>query len=269
MTTLAAQLMEVYARLHGHYGHEPHWWPIFGPDRRWEIVLGAVLVQQSRWERVEAAVLTLLGAGCYTPGDIAAQTPASLAPLLRGVAFPQQKAPQIIGLARHVLARADGDVARWLAQPPTTARAELLGLPGIGPESADVILVYAGGHALMVVDAYLRRVLARLGLLSDAPAQPYEQLRHTLEAALGPELDLGAFPHLSGSRARLLWDFHALINEHCIHHCLARLPRCDDASAPRRPFTKPEKCAAHCPPCAGCPLRDHCAAYQAGLLGHR
>ena len=92
----------------------------------------------------------------------------------------------------------------------------------------------------------------------------YEALRALLEQTLPEDIDLSAYPHLGGSRARFFWDFHALIVEHSIHHCLARRPRCDQTSAPRRAFSQPIKCAAHCPPCAGCPLRTICAAYQSG-----
>lgn len=261
--------MALYDGLHRHYGTEPHWWPIFGPDRRWEIVMGALLVQQSKWERVEDVINRLLATQCYTPQQIAATTEAELVPFLTGVAYPRQKAPNLIRIAQQLVAHADGDVAKWLAKPTAAMRRELLALRGIGPETADVILLYAGNHAVFVVDAYLRRLFERLGLIPECMTMPYESLRRLIKAALAHDLDLTPYPHLNGSRVALFWDYHALINEHCIHHCLAQRPHCDTTSAPRRPFRQPEKCALHCPPCTGCPLRADCKAYQGNLVMHQ
>lgn len=261
-TSLTERLIETYARLHIHYGHEPHWWPIFGPLRRWEIVLGALLVQQSRWERVEAAIMRLLAAEWYTPAALATVEPDALVPLLVGVAYPRQKAPWLIGMARHVMARSGGDVQQWLAGPLPERRREFLALPGVGPETADAVLLYAGDHPVFVVDAYLRRVFARLDLIPNVATLPYEQLRALIETALPPTIDLRRWPHLHNDRTAFFWDYHALINEHCIHHCLARRPHCVTTSAPRRPFAQPQKCATHCPPCDGCNLRLGCLSYH-------
>ncbi|MBA3945105.1 MAG: DNA repair protein [Herpetosiphonaceae bacterium] len=262
LPSLTPRLMALYHTLHGHYGHEPHWWPIFGPDRHWEIIIGALLVQQSKWERVEATIIRLLDHQLYHPAALATTTPELLSPLLAGIAYPRQKAPKLIQLAQHLSHCAAGDTTRWLAQPTQPLRQELLGLAGVGPETADVILLYAGHHPVFVVDGYLRRLFARLDLIPNCATLPYETLRATIEAALPADLDLSAYRHLGDSRTMLFWDYHALINEHCIHHCLASRPHCETGSAPRRPFAQPEKCAGHCPPCSGCPLRPVCLAYN-------
>ncbi len=264
--TLTQHLLTVYQTLHLHYGHEPHWWPIFTHNRRWEIFLGAVLVQQTHWERVEAAMQRLDALGLVDERALAEASPAAVVEAIRPVAFYNAKAAALQHLARYVVTRYDGDVARLLDQPTGIARHELLGLPHIGPETADAILLYAGGHAVFVVDAYLRRVLGRLGVLPGAASMQYEALRQAIESALPETIDLSPYAHLEGSRAAFFWDFHALIVEHGIHHCLALLPRCDRPSAPRRRFTQPIKCAAHCLDCTGCPLRLDCKAYQHGLV---
>jgi endonuclease-3 related protein len=262
-----ADLMAIYDRLHRHYGYEAHWWPLFTASWRWEIMLGAILVQQTQWERVEQAIQRLDALGLVEPRALAAAPADLVREAIRPVAYYNSKTPPLQGLARYVVERYAGDVVGLLERPTAELRRELLALPQVGPETADTILLYAGGHASFVVDAYLRRVFARLGPLPGVATLPYEAIRAHFEAALPPELDLSAYPHLAGSRSRLFWDYHALIVEHGIHHCLPRRPRCDTTSAPRRGFAQPIKCAEHCPPCAGCPLRDVCAAYISGSAG--
>jgi len=263
--TLAQHLMAIYDRLHRHYGHEPHWWPIFTSNWRWEVFLGAVLVQQTQWERVEQAIMRLDALGLVNERALAAASVDQIREAIKPVAYYNAKAPSLKKLAQYVVAHYDGNVAQLFDQPTAAVRQELLRLPHIGPETADTLLVYAGHHDSFVVDAYLRRIFARLGPIPDVERLPYEALRRVWEDALPADLDLSAYPHLQNSRARLFWDYHSLIVEHGIHHCLPRRPRCDQTSAPRRPFAQPIKCAAHCPPCSGCPLRDVCAAYQTGV----
>lgn len=260
---LAAQLQAVYARLHEHYGYEPHWWPIFSAHPQWEVVLGAILVQQTPWERVEQAVQQLDALGLIDERALAAAPVETIRTAIRPVAYYNAKAPSLKRLAQYVVEHYAGEVRHLLCQPTEPLRRELLALPHVGPETADTILLYAGQHPVFVVDAYLRRILGRLGLLPGVERLPYATLRQLCEAALPAAPDTQAYPHLQGDRARFFWDFHALIVEHAIHHCLARRPRCDQSSAPRRNFAQAIKCAAHCPPCAGCPLRTLCASYRA------
>jgi endonuclease-3 related protein len=263
--TLTHHLLASYDRLQRHYGHEPHWWPIFTGNWRWEIFLGSVLVQQTQWERVEQAIMRLNAAGLVDEQALADAPVETIREAIKPVAYYNAKAPSLKKLAQYVVEQYNGDVARLFAQPTAELRRELLRLPHVGPETADTLLVYAGHHASFVVDAYLRRIFGRLGVLADAETLSYETLRRIFEDALPADLDLSAYPHLEGSRARLFWDYHSLIVEHGIHHCLPRRPRCDETSAPRRPFAQPIKCATHCPPCDGCPLRDVCIAYQTGI----
>ena len=255
-------LLDVYDRLHRHYGHEPHWWPIFTGNWRWEIMMGAVLVQQTQWERVEQAIQGLDARGLVDERALAAAPVETIVEAIKPVAYYNAKGPSLKHLAQYIVDHYDGTVANIFTRPAAEVRQELLRLPHVGPETADTMLVYAGHHASFVVDAYLRRLFERLGIIPGVARLPYETLRQIFETALPDDLDLSAYPHLEGSRARLFWDFHALIVEHGIHHCLPRRPLCDAPGAPRRRFAQPIKCATHCSPCDGCPLRDVCAAYQ-------
>jgi endonuclease III related protein len=259
-------LLTIYDRLHRHYGYEGHWWPIFTQHWRWEITLGAILVQQTQWERVEQAIQRLDALGLIDERALADASVATIVEAIRPVAYYNAKAPSLKRLAQYVVERYNGDVAQLYDQPVAPLRRELLALPHVGPETADTLLVYAGHQASFVIDAYLRRLFGRLATIPNAATRSYESLRATFEAALPDDLDLSAYPHLGGSRARLFWDYHALIVEHGIHHCLPRRPRCDETSAPRRGFAQAIKCANHCPPCDGCPLRDLCAAYQSATI---
>ena len=262
-STLTEALLELYSGLRRHYGYEAHWWPIFSDNWRWETMLGAILVQQTQWERVEGAIRRLDALGLIDERALAAASTPEIVAAIKPVAYYNGKGPSLKRLAEHVVETYGGETAAlFMGRPTDEVRQELLGLSHVGPETADTMLLYAGHHPVFVVDGYLRRLFGRLGIIPGVAALPYETLRRTIEAALPASLDLAAYPHLRSSRARFFWDFHALIVEHGIHHCLSRRPRCDETSAPRRGFTQPIKCAAHCPPCDGCPLRQICDAYK-------
>ena len=262
MDQLTGSLMDIYDRLHRHYGYEPHWWPLFTTNWRWEVMVGSLLVQQTQWERVEQAIQRLDALGLLDERACAAAEIETIRQAICPVAYYNAKAPSLKYLAQYIVEQYGGDVATLFERPSTVVRDELLALPHVGPETADTMLLYAGHQASFVIDAYLRRVFSRLGPIPQVATLKYGELRALFERALPADLDLSAYPHLHGSRSRLFWDYHALIVEHGIHHCLARRPRCDETSAPRRNFAQAIKCAAHCPPCAGCPLRSVCAAYQ-------
>lgn len=203
-------LRETYVRLREHFGPltgagalRP-WWPIFGDDPPFEMLVGAVLVQQTRWETVEAAVLRLLAAGLLNPPALAGSDPATLAALIRPAAFHAQKAPGLIAIARHLCAHHGGSMIKLLAQPTDTLRRELLSLPRIGPETCDVIMLYGGGHPVFVVDEYTRRLFERVGVEPEALTPSfwrrarYEAARQQIEGDLG-QVFAGDQPATGGS----------------------------------------------------------------------
>lgn len=266
MTTLT----EIYTRLRAHFGAltgaealRP-WWPLYGDDPPFEIVVGAVLVQQTRWETVEAALLRLIAAGLLSPGAMAATEVGELAALIRPAAFHTQKAPGLIAIAAHVCAGYGGSTAAMLAQPTASLRAELLALPRVGPETCDVIMLYGGGHPVFVIDEYTRRLLERVdpalhhanGILP-GPAlwrRPYEAVRTTIEDELS-----GLHPASFSLQPSLYADYHAQINEVCVRYCLAR-PRCDGPPA-RRVYSLQDGRESYLGRHDGCPLRPVCRYY--------
>jgi endonuclease-3 related protein len=268
---LRNRLLALYEALYAHFGHEPHWWPIVSDTPLFEILIGAVLVQQTRWETVEAAVVRLRDAGLLSPAALAAADTAELAALIRPCAFHGQKAPGLQAIARHILDRHAGDIARLLDQERQALRAELLALPRIGRETADAIMLYGGGHPVFIVDAYTRRLFGRLGLAPgfDFARAPYDAVQALVEDALTDTIvdcrlqiadyDLPIY-NLQSTICNFYRSLHALIIEECIHHCLATNPRQDRPGA-RRSFVDPRKCAAHCIACRGCPLRGMCDTY--------
>jgi endonuclease-3 related protein len=269
---LRGRILALYDALRAHFGHEPHWWPIYSDAPQFEILVGAVLVQQTRWETVEAAVVRLRDAGLLAPSALAAADTGALAALIRPCAFPGQTAHGLQAICRHILACHGGDVAALLAQERAPLRAELLSLPRIGPETADTIMLYAGDHPAFIVDAYARRLFARIDLLPgfDFARAPYAAVQALIEGALTHQiadciLQIAdyALPiaRPQSPICNLYRDLHALIVEECIHHCLATNPR-QEAPGAKRAFVDPRKCAEHCIICQGGPLRTICATYQ-------
>ena len=267
-------LSDLYNTLDAHFAHEPHWWPIFTANRQFEVMVGAVLVQQTRWEAVEAAVQRLIARDWLSPAALAAADTAELAALIRPCAFHSQKATGLQAIARYLLERYNGETTPLFAKERAELRAELLALPRIGRETADTMMLYAGEHPLFIADAYARRLLQRAGVLPgfDFLRAPYDAVQAVVEDELrgqGYGVVVGsqglAVEELNSQNSTLkspeyYRNFHALITEACIHHCLTK-PRCDLPGSHRR-FVDPRKCAEHCRECSGCPLRGMCAAYQ-------
>lgn len=269
---LRKRLFALYDALHTHFGHEPHWWPIITDTPELEVMLGAVLVQQTRWEAVEAAIVRLRSAGLLSITALAAVEVSHLAQLIAPCAFYNQKAPGIQTICRAVVERYGGDMVAMMRQERMALRAELLALPRVGFETADTMMLYAGGHPVFIVDAYTRRLFGRLDLVPgfDFERASYGAIQALVEQALTLDMPIEhsmsfRYAHLDGSLRHFLWDLHALITEACIHHCLARHPRHDQGGAHRR-FVDPRKCAGHCVACQGCPLRMMCGLYQSRLV---
>ena len=259
-----------YEQLLAHFGPPHNWWPIFGDDAPFEIMLGAVLVQQTRWEAVEAAILRLHNAGMLSPHALAAADPVALAALLRPVAFHTQKAPGIIAICAYLCAHYEGSLVALLAQPTATARRELLALPRIGPETADVILLYIGNHPVFVVDDYTRRLLGRIEEeardarleTQDVKAFDWQRARYdAVQQRIERELSHSSLTTPHSSLPKIYADYHALINEECVRYCLARQPHCDGPPA-RRVYSMQANRESYLDRHEGCPLRSICAYYR-------
>lgn len=211
MTEAAAgpDLREVYARLLGRYGVQG-WWPA---ATAFEMIVGAVLTQHTSWTNVERALARLAEAGALTPAGMRALDPATLADLIAPAGSRARKATTLLGFLAWLDAAYGGDLARMQAVPAPILRPQLLALFGLGPETADCIVLYAAGQPSFVVDAYTIRLLARLGVC--APTVGYPALQAQFHAALPPD-------------AALFGEYHALIVAHGKAICRARNPRCAD-----------------------------------------
>jgi endonuclease-3 related protein len=266
---MSDSVYDIYSRLREHFGLLPDWWPIFGDDPAFEKLLGAVLVQQTRWEEVEHAVMRLRAEGLLSSAALAHGRVDDLAALLKPVAFYRQKAGGIIAICDYLERRYAGSTAALLAQSTAPLRRELLTLPRIGPETADVVLLYAGEHPVFVVDEYTRRLLGRVAPrsiasnASDGTGFEWARTRYdVVQAHITRELAASSpDAHDSSATRQLYADYHALINEQCVRYCVARRPRCDGPPA-RRVYSVQQGRDSYLDRHDGCPLRAVCAYYQ-------
>jgi endonuclease-3 related protein len=204
---LRSRLLHIHTALHARYGSQG-WWPA---RSRFEVAVGAVLTQHTAWAGVARAIDNLRAARRLTPRGLSRLPLPRLGRLVRPAGTWRLKARRLRALASFFLARDGGRLDRLRSAPVETLRAELLAVPGIGPETADAILLYALGRPVFVADAYTRRVLSRHRMV---PADiRYEELRSLLEA------------RLPGDPA-LFNELHALLVAVAKSHCRAR-PRCE------------------------------------------
>jgi endonuclease-3 related protein len=185
-----------------------HWWPARTP---FEVIVGAILTQNTSWGNVERAIANLRSARMLTPSSVAAARTARLAALVRPSGYFRQKAVKLKAFVRFLENEYGGSLKRMFNTPTGELRKKLLSVHGIGPETADSILLYAGNHPVFVVDAYTYRIFARHGLTGDKPN--YEDVRALFEAALPRD-------------PRLLNEFHALLVNTGKNWCRKTNPRC-------------------------------------------
>jgi endonuclease-3 related protein len=200
-------LLRLYDRLHRRYGPQ-RWWPA---RSRFEVVVGAILTQNAAWRNAERAIARLRDAGALDLRAVLRLPPARLATLLRPSGTFRLKARRLRAFARHVKMRHGGRLERLLALPLPALRAELRGIAGVGPETADAIALYAAGRPIFVVDAYTKRILARHRLV--APDADYVTVQTLLMTHL---------PH----DPALFNEYHALLVRVGKEHCGTR-PRCE------------------------------------------
>jgi endonuclease-3 related protein len=207
----------VYERLWAHFGPR-YWWPAVGtelptPAPPFEMIVGAILVQNVSWTNASRALLNLKEAGLLDLDAIRHTDEADLAPHLRPSGYFRQKAAKIKGFVAHLDRVHGGALDRMLAQPLERLRPELFAMKGIGPESADCILCYAAGLPVMPMDAYTRRIFHRLGAWPESIT--YGAMQERFHAAL--PADTVRFN-----------EYHAQIDTLGAQLCLKRAPRCGD-----------------------------------------
>ena len=156
----ADALLALHQRLKEHY-NSPHWWPADGP---FEVIVGAILTQNTNWRNVEKALGNLKAAGAMDAAALRAMPEPALAELIRPSGFFTVKARRL----KALLAWLGEDWRERLAGDLNEVRAGLLSVNGVGEETADAILLYAAGHPTFVIDAFTRRILDRVGITPSA-----------------------------------------------------------------------------------------------------
>jgi endonuclease-3 related protein len=174
------QIRTYYRALFHAWGPQ-HWWPA---QSRFEVIVGAYLTQNTAWTNVEKALENLRAARLLSVKGIRQIPLAKLERLIRPSGYFRQKAQRLKTFIDFLDRQYGGSLTKMFARPSGELREQLLDLNGVGPETADSILLYAGNHPIFVVDAYTRRILARHAILPESAA--YDEIREVLEQALTP-----------------------------------------------------------------------------------
>lgn len=202
-------LMEYYDAMSGNLG-PMHWWPGQTP---FDVIVGAILTQNTAWTNVERAIENLRREKLLSFTAMEKVSLPRLARLIRSSGYFRQKAKKLKAFVRFLRKAYGGSLVRMFATPTAKLRQELLVVHGIGPETADSILLYAGNHTIFVVDAYTRRIFTRHALANGEAT--YDEVRAFFEN------------HLSKD-ARLYNEYHALIVNTGKNWCRAQKPRCEE-----------------------------------------
>jgi endonuclease III related protein len=206
--TVLAELGKYYDALFRAHGQQ-HWWP---GRTRFEVIVGAILTQNTSWTNVERAIGKLRGEKLLSIAAMERVPEERLVELVRSSGYFRQKARKLKEFVRFVGHRYGGSLERMFAVSAEELRRELLGVHGIGPETADSILLYAGGHAVFVVDAYTRRILQRHGLIHGK--ETYEEIRGLFERSLPAD-------------AEMFNEYHALIVKTGKEFCWKKEAKCE------------------------------------------
>ena len=205
-------LTELYDALRAAFGHRA-WWPAETP---WEMMAGAILTQNTNWKNVERAIENLKAAEAMAARPILKMPEPGLQELIRPAGYFRQKGARLRRLAQWWIEEMNEDVEAFRSADVHDLRASLLAIKGIGPETADSIVLYAAELATFVVDTYTARVCVRHGLME--PGASYEDIQSLFEYALPRDV-------------ALYQDYHAQLVEVGKNYCRKR------------------------PKCAGCPVR--------------
>jgi endonuclease-3 related protein len=202
----ADRIRWLQARLLDHYGSQ-HWWP---GDSAFEVLAGTILVQRTRWRNAELALTNLRQAGLLTPDAVAAHPVEQVENLIRPAGFYRQKARRLRSVSQWVTG--NRGIEQLRSRRTGELRQQLLAMDGIGPETADCILLYVFHRPVFVADAYARRLFHRLGWQHGSERDDYDALAGTVQDAVNED-------------AEFFNEFHALIVAHGKSVC-GKSPRC-------------------------------------------
>ncbi len=153
-------LQIIYQKLSARYGPQ-YWWPAQEP---FEVIVGAILTQSAAWGNVEKAIASLKKAGALNPQSLRRLSPPELARLVRSSGYYNAKARKLKSFAQWLGENYNDSLERLFDNDIDCLRQQLLGIYGIGQETADSIILYAAGKPIFVIDAYTRRIISRVGL---------------------------------------------------------------------------------------------------------
>jgi endonuclease-3 related protein len=219
---VAPRLRSAYKLMRARFGHQ-HWWPGETP---FEVCVGAILTQNTAWTNVERAIANLKAARALEPGKLFALPESKLAELIRPAGYFNVKARRLRSFLRVLVEEYAGDLGKFLDGETSMVRERLLATHGIGPETADSLLLYAGGHHGFVIDAYTKRIFQRhhwsskSEVPSPKPSASYDELKRLCESALNQK---------RGAQRLDYWrDYHAQLVMTGKHFCRTRVPRCEE-----------------------------------------
>jgi len=199
--------MEIYRKLYKAYGPR-HWWP---GETSFEVMVGAILTQNTSWKNVEKAIQKLKAKGVLNPQGVFRLKRSQLAPLIKSSGYYRIKADRLKSFIDFLFGQYDGNIRRMKKERLEELRERLLDVKGVGPETADSILLYGLKKPIFVVDAYTKRILSRHGVVSEKA--PYEEVQR---------LFMDYLPH----DEKLFNEYHALIVQVGKMVC-KKSPRCD------------------------------------------
>jgi endonuclease-3 related protein len=200
---------DLYSRLLDAYGAQ-HWWPADSP---FEVIVGALLMPQTTWRNVAQAIGNLRAAGLLDVRRLASAPIPTIRKHVRVAGLYRTKPRRLRDFCRDLLDRSDGDLRRYFDRPTDVVRADLLAQDGVGPETADSILLYAGGHPVFLVDAYTIRIGRRIGLFD---TDEYDVVQRHFSDRVPNDL---------ATRQ----EYHALLVAHAKARCRS-IPKCDGCS---------------------------------------
>ncbi len=207
------ELRQAYELMFAHFGHR-HWWPGETP---FEVCVGAILTQNTNWGNVERAIVNLKKEDLLEPRRLFAVPESKLAALLRPAGYFNVKARRLRCFLKVLVEDYAGQLERLFEGPTESVRDRLLAINGIGPETADSMLLYAGGHSRFVIDAYTKRIFHRHRWCR--PQANYSEVQAICE---------GALDHKPPEKLLDYWqDFHAQFVAVGNKYCRPKNPRCE------------------------------------------
>ena len=214
---MTSGLNALYQRLYSYFGPQ-HWWPADSP---FEVMVGAILTQNTNWINVEKAIGNLKKHKVLTPAKLHSLSIRRLASLIQPAGYYNIKAKRLKNFLDFFFRCYNGSLRKISGGGTSNLRKELLAVNGVGPETADSILLYALNRPIFVIDAYTKRILSRHGFIKEA--DDYERMQ-------------GLFMQNIKSDARLFNEYHALLVRLGKEFCLKNKPRCNVCPLSQKKF---------------------------------